>query len=721
MIRAALRAALLCLVALAADDAVVAPQQGATVAPVTNDVVSSNDTITITQMMSYQGRLTDATGVPVPDGNYDVEFRLYPEQAGGNPFWTETQTVTTRDGLFSVLLGSVTPITTRDGDRGPGIEAAYIGMAVEGSEEMTPRLRIAGTYSSPREKDGTTYVPPGGTDVDNAWVRIGADSVLYTLHRLGIVRGESQNKLYGIYGYTQTIFGSSCTTGASGYNVGNISIGGGYGNRAWAPFTAVCGGRNNKAGNEPTDTSAIVVGGYDNRATAKFSAVIGGQNNNASGTFATVGGGESHTASGLYSVVAGGYRNSASGGAATVGGGWVNRARGEYSTIAGGVGDSASGYISTIGGGTGNRATSYAAVVAGGDVNSADGYYSAISGGFHNLASAYGTTVGGGDYNSATESSATVAGGRFDTASGRYSTVSGGFHSRAASRGATVGGGWYNRAEYADFATVSGGDSNWAYDRAATVAGGCGNIAYWPYASIGGGAYNWSRDYGAIPGGRGDTVLAFYGFATNNHSYVGHDNSAAFTGSHTTAPNQIRAQSFSQGTGIFTLDHPAGPLNRILNQYAVGSPELVLMYRGAAVLGADGRAEVTLPDYFEAMNRNPMVQVSGVGTANVYIASDVAGNRFVIGGAPGAKVYWTVTGERKDLAADMTRIFTPVEQEKTGALSGHSLDDDALSGYMEGLEKLGLSADYSFRTAEGRQQYENSKQMLKEHDRGGKK
>ena len=166
----------------AADDAVVAPQQGAKVAPVTSKVVSSNDAITIPQMMSYQGRLTDASGVPVSDGNYTVAFRLYTEQAGGNPFWTETQSVTTRDGLFSVLLGSVTPIGTV-----PATGAAYLGMSVENSTEMAPRLRIAGTYSSPGKQAGTSFVPPGGTDADYDWVRASPpDSVLYTIHRLGI-------------------------------------------------------------------------------------------------------------------------------------------------------------------------------------------------------------------------------------------------------------------------------------------------------------------------------------------------------------------------------------------------------------------------------------------------------------------------------------------------------------------------------------------------------
>jgi len=61
-------------------------------------------------MLSYQGKLTDTFGLPVVDTTYSVNFRLYTVPSGGSPFWTETQTVRTRGGLFSALLGSVTPV-----------------------------------------------------------------------------------------------------------------------------------------------------------------------------------------------------------------------------------------------------------------------------------------------------------------------------------------------------------------------------------------------------------------------------------------------------------------------------------------------------------------------------------------------------------------------------------------------------------------------------------
>jgi hypothetical protein len=176
----------------------------------------------------------------------------------------------------------------------------------------------------------------------------------------------------------------------------------------------------------------------------------------------------------------------------------------------------------------------------------------------------------------------------------------------------------------------------------------------------------------------------------------------------------VRAQSFSQGFGTFTMDHPADPLNRILNQYAVGASELLFVSTGTAFLAGDGRATVCLPSYFDAVCRNPRVQLTGVGTSDVYVAEKVSGNQFVIGGKPGTEVYWTVTGERRDQNAELARICTPVEQQKTGELQGHSLDDDGLAGCWPELQNRGQTGQFSFRTAASRRQAEEMARMSRE-------
>ena len=190
----------------------------------------------------------------------------------------------------------------------------------------------------------------------------------------------------------------------------------------------------------------------------------------------------------------------------------------------------------------------------------------------------------------------------------------------------------------------------------------------------------------------------------------GYSNSAAFNGQTASASNQTRVGALSKASGSFTIDHPLDPYNKILNHYFIEGPEMLNIYRGSVTLDANGRAEVQLPDYFSALNRNPHIQLTGVGTREVvYVAEDVKENRFVIGGPANAKVYWQVTGERQDVSAEATRRMMPVEQKKTGELAGRMLDDDFLSGCMEQLEREGKAAGLNFRTAKGRERYEMMK------------
>ena len=66
----------------------------------------------IPNKISYQGLLTTSSGAPASDGSYNLKFELFNTSSGGSGLWTETQTsVSVQHGTFSVLLGSVTPLT----------------------------------------------------------------------------------------------------------------------------------------------------------------------------------------------------------------------------------------------------------------------------------------------------------------------------------------------------------------------------------------------------------------------------------------------------------------------------------------------------------------------------------------------------------------------------------------------------------------------------------
>ncbi|MEO0114592.1 MAG: hypothetical protein ABIK93_03860, partial [candidate division WOR-3 bacterium] len=319
-------------------------------------------------------------------------------------------------------------------------------------------------------------------------------------------------------------------------------------------------------------------------------------------------------------------------------------------------------------------------------------------------------TVAGGYHNTARGNRATVAGGYDNTAGIDYATVSGGYHNTASGNSATVAGGYDNTAG-GNYATVGGGEYNRAIGIHATVAGGVVNTAGGERATVAGGYSNTANgNYATVAGGYADTSAADYSFTTNYHSVViSYSNSAAFNGQTATASNQLRCGTISKTGGSFTIDHPLDPYGKILNHYFIEGPEMRNLYDGEVILDASGHANIRLPDYFSTLNRKPRIQLTGVGTSDVYVAEDIKGNTFVIGGKPGTKVYWQVTGERQDVSAEAIRRMMPVEQPKSGELAGRMLDDNFLAGCMKQLEREGKSSGIDFRTPAGRQRYEQMK------------
>ncbi len=308
-----------------------------------------------------------------------------------------------------------------------------------------------------------------------------------------------------------------------------------------------------------------------------------------------------------------------------------------------------------------------------------------------------------------------VAGGRYNAATSDYASVGGGRENNASNYYATVSGGKENIAS-GHIATVCGGEANTATNDGAVVSGGNNNHATAIYSTVTGGQSNLASGTGAVVvGGDSDTSAAYASFTTNSWSIVpsSYSSSAAFNGATATASTQTRVGLLSKAAGSFTIDHPLDPENKILNHYFVESPEMVLIYRGIARIGSDGTAIIHLPDYFDALNKNPMVQLTGVGTSEPpYLMENVRGNRFVIAGKPDTEVHWIVTGERKDMSADIARIFMPVEQSKEGPLAGRSLDDALLVSAMAQLEHMGYASKFNFRTAAARQRYEEMKRRM---------
>ncbi|MES2875993.1 MAG: carbohydrate binding domain-containing protein [Patescibacteria group bacterium] len=122
----------------------------------------------INEQINFQGRLFNAQGAVVPDGYYNVEFKIYQDgdgQAVGNPSgtlaWTESfmnnnsQGVLVKNGYMSVELGSVNPfgnqvdwnqsvlwLSMNIGNTNPSC-ASFAACSPDG--EMTPMKRLSST------------------------------------------------------------------------------------------------------------------------------------------------------------------------------------------------------------------------------------------------------------------------------------------------------------------------------------------------------------------------------------------------------------------------------------------------------------------------------------------------------------------------------------------------------------------------------------------------
>ncbi|MGH8004933.1 MAG: hypothetical protein ACRECJ_09455, partial [Limisphaerales bacterium] len=195
---------------------------------------------TVPKLINFQGILKDGSGNPVANGSYSTTLTIYDAPTSGTALWFETQSVTTTDGLFTVLLGSTNPVPDsvfKGADR-------YLGVAVSSDPEMTPRQKLV--------------------------------SVAY---------GYRVNSVDGASGGTIT---SKVSIGPGHTNTGTDAFIAGANNTANNSYAAVGGGSNNTA----SGIYATVGGGITNAASGDYATVGGGREHTAA-AYAAVGGGSS--------------------------------------------------------------------------------------------------------------------------------------------------------------------------------------------------------------------------------------------------------------------------------------------------------------------------------------------------------------------------------------------------------------------------------------------
>lgn len=122
--------------------------------------------------------------------------------------------------------------------------------------------------------------------------------------------------------------------------------------------------------------------------------------------------------------------------------------------------------------------------------------------------------------------------------------------------------------------------------------------------------------------------------------------------------------NLAKSSGSFKIDHPLDPANKYLSHSFVESPDMKNIYDGVVTTDANGLATVTMPDWFDPLNRDFRYQLTVIGTfAQAIIKSEIQDGSFTIQtDQPNIKVSWQVTGIRQDAYANEHRI--QVEEDK---------------------------------------------------------
>ncbi len=211
----------------------------------------------VPKLVNFQGRLTDAAGKFVPDGNYSVTFKIYRDSTGGSSRWTEAQLVSCNKGLFNVILGAVTPIP----DSIFEYPVTWLGIQVAADPEMTPRQKVvsggysyyalnsdkldglhASDFTSPVSDFGRLNVAAdlyeGASTLTSKYVNTtGPDSVTSSTGSaiIGNAVGTSGSRIHGVKGYannsgTERAYGGyfiadSAGTGTQHYGATSVGYG----------------------------------------------------------------------------------------------------------------------------------------------------------------------------------------------------------------------------------------------------------------------------------------------------------------------------------------------------------------------------------------------------------------------------------------------------------------------------------------------------------------
>ena len=118
----------------------------------------SNAFAQVPEIISYQGVLSDNGGILLT-GHHDLTVRIYNQQTGGSPIWSENHTNTpVSNGVFNLQLGSVTAFNDSVDFSVP----YWLGISINGGTELTPRTQFTSVGTALMAKNSLNNGVPTG-------------------------------------------------------------------------------------------------------------------------------------------------------------------------------------------------------------------------------------------------------------------------------------------------------------------------------------------------------------------------------------------------------------------------------------------------------------------------------------------------------------------------------------------------------------------------------
>jgi len=156
-------------------------------------LLTGTSSAAIPNLINYQGMLTNDAGDPL-NGNYDLSFSIYSQSSGGSALWSETHTAVSVDkGLFNVILGSTTPVSSSLFDD----TTRYLGIAIGADPELSPRARLTSVGYAYRALVADSAVKATSVPTGGGWTDEGTEVRLETsTDKVGIGTADPAVKLH---------------------------------------------------------------------------------------------------------------------------------------------------------------------------------------------------------------------------------------------------------------------------------------------------------------------------------------------------------------------------------------------------------------------------------------------------------------------------------------------------------------------------------------------